>query len=255
MIGFSMTRRTATSHRPAAAGPRPAAPQRDSRAAGADGAALDKLAHWIASGALPEVTPTQQARSLRSTLAMLDAGRALLADRPLEELAVEAVCERAGTTVGAFYGRFDSKLAFFVTLQRVQTLHSQETLAGFHERRAKDDVDLDSLCAEIVQLTVANFRANVGVLRASLQHTREGRWAVFKASGDRFRAALLDKLGPHLRALPPATRRLRILFAYEALAGVLVHATLNDPGPLGIDDQQLAVELKRLIKSYLIAPA
>jgi AcrR family transcriptional regulator len=228
-------------------------PRKPSKASTISDGQLADLGAWSAEGLLPELIPSQQERSLRTAAAMLETGRRLLVDRSLEDLSVELICEQSGTTVGAFYGRFESKLAFFTTLQRVQVINSQTTLNGFMDRHAKGKADLDTLCEDMVRLTVNNFRANVGVLRASLQHTQEGMWRPFKQSGDRYRVALLDKFSPHL-AHPPEVRRLRILFAYEALAGVLVHATLNDPGPLGLHDDRLEGELVRLVKSYLKAP-
>lgn len=229
------------------------APRKASKASTISEGHLADLGAWSTQGLLPELIPSQQERSLRTAAAMLETGRRLLVDRSLEDLSVELICEQSGTTVGAFYGRFESKLAFFTTLQRVQVINSQTTLNGFMDRHAKSKADLDTLCEDMVRLTVDNFRANVGVLRASLQHTQEGMWRPFKQSGDRFRVALLEKFSPHL-AHPPEVRRLRILFAYEALAGVLVHATLNDPGPLGLHDERLEGELVRLVKSYLKAP-
>jgi AcrR family transcriptional regulator len=214
---------------------------------------LQELGDWIEQGLLPEVVPTRQQRSLRSALAMLDAGRSLLQDRSLEDLSIEAVCQAAGTTVGAFYGRFEHKLAFFITMQRIQTMRSQAVIGDLVRRHASDSAGLDALCEEMVSITVRNFRSNQGVLRASLQHTKEGMWDLFKESGNRYRAVLEKQIAPHLGAHRPSVRRLRILFAYQALAGVLVHATLNNPGPLGLDDDQLIPELVRLVRAYLTA--
>jgi len=216
-------------------------------------AALQEFGEWIEQGLLPEVVPTHQRRSLRSALAMLEAGRRLLQLRSLEDLSIEAVCHAAGTTIGAFYGRFENKQAFFVTMQRMQTIRSQAVIGDMVRRDAQGAVGFDALCAELVSRTVQNFRSNQGVLRASLQHTKEGMWDLFKASGDRYRAMIEKQLAPHLKHLSPAQRRLRILFAYQSLAGVLVHATLNDPGPLSLDDERLVPELVRLVRSYLLA--
>jgi AcrR family transcriptional regulator len=217
-----------------------------------DDAALGELGRWIDEGLLPELVPTHQGRSLRNALAMLDAGRELLHDGGLEELSVEAVCQLAGTTVGAFYGRFENKQAFFLTLQRVQTMRSQHLLSEFSLRHSGGGSTLDVLVREMVELTVRNFRVNAGVLRASLQHTQEGMWKVMKASGDRHRKAFVDAIAP-LLDLPRETARMRVLFAYQALAGVLVHATLNNPGPLGLEDDALATELARLLNAYVRA--
>lgn len=215
---------------------------------------LDELREWIADGRLPELVPTQQARSLRTALAMVEAGRHLLRDRSLEDLSVEMVCRAAGTTVGAFYGRFENKHAFFVTMERIQTIHSEAIFAHFSRRHKGSPSSLDELCQDMVGLTVNGFRSNLGVLRAALQHTREGMWELFKTSGDRYRVELIARISPHLTHLPPKERKLRILFAYQTLAGTLVHAALNNPGPLSFEDDALVIELGRMVKAYLKAP-
>jgi len=76
---------------------------------------------------------------------------------------------------------------------------------------------------------------------------------VIKKSGDRYRVILVELLSPYLSSVPPSERRLRILFAYQALAGVLVHAVLNNPGPLALEDDRMRDELFRLVKAYLLA--
>lgn len=217
-------------------------------------AALTELANWIDQALLPELIPTRQGRSLRTALAMLEAGRTLLQDRSLEELSIEAVCQAAGTTVGAFYGRFENKLAFFVTMQRLQTIRTQLIIGEFIQKYGDGHAGIAELCEQMVLLTVHTFRSNQGVVRASLQHTKEGMWDLFRQSGDRLRVVMEKHLGPHLTQLPAEARRLRILFAFQSIAGILVHATLNDPGPLGLDDPRLIPELVRLVHGYLLAP-
>lgn len=214
-------------------------------------AVLQEFRSWMEQGLLPEMQPTRQKRSLQSALAMLEAGRTLLQDRSLEDLSIEAVCRTAGTAIGAFYGRFENKLAFFITMQRLQTIRSQSAYAGFAARDVEKAPDFEALCEEMVLLAVQNFRANHGLLRASLQHTNEGMWDVFKQSGNRYRLLLEKQFAPYVQAKSPEETRMRILFSYQAVIGVLVHATLNDPGPLGIDDEQLVPELTRLAAAYL----
>lgn len=184
---------------------------------------------------------------------MLEAGRTLLLDRSLEALTIETVCRTSKTTIGAFYGRFESKEAFFVTLQRVQTLQADDMVAEFTARQSRGPMNVDRLCEDMVHLAVSNFRFYGGVLRAALQHSREGMWDVYKAQGDRYRSVLVDQLSPRLEHLPLAQRRLRILFAYQALAGTLVHIVLNDPGPLHLHDEALTAELVRMARAYLQA--
>jgi len=115
---------------------------------------------------------------------MLDAGREIISEGTYEDLSVEAVCQLAGTTVGTFYGRFENKEKFFVTLQRLQSFRSQALLAQVIDRHSKGKPNLDRLVQDMVELMVGHFRSNFGIMRASLQHTKEGMWQVLKASGD-----------------------------------------------------------------------
>jgi AcrR family transcriptional regulator len=212
-------------------------------------AALQELGEWIAEGRLPEVIPTRQERSLRSTLAMLEAGRMLLLDRSLEELSIEMVCERASTTVGTFYGRFENKQAFFVTMQRMQLIRSEAALNELADQH--ENASLETLCRDMVIYMVGVFRSHFGVLRASLQHTREGMYDIHKSAGDRNRPVFTAALSPHLGHLAPRQRKLRIHFAYQVVAGTLVHVALNNPGPLKLDDDALVDELARMVLAYL----
>jgi len=214
---------------------------------------LTEIEAWASQGALPEMKPSRQKRSASTAAALIEAGRKLLHDRSLEDLSIEAVCANAQTTVGAFYGRFEDKQHFFQTLQRVQTMRTEQSIRDFVARHPQGASSLDALCLDIVDEAIRNFRSNLGVMRASLQHSKEGMWEVIKKSGDRYRVILVELLSPYLSAVPPDVRRLRILFAYQALAGVLVHAVLNNPGPLALEDDQIRDELFRLVKAYLLA--
>ncbi len=211
---------------------------------------LEELAQYLDQGLLPEVVPTRQERSLRSALAMLSAGRELLLDRGLNELSIEAVCELTGTTVGSFYGRFGSKEAFFQSLQRLMLIRSQARLARKLEEYKHAEVSIEGVVRDIVHLGLETFRTDQGVMRASLQHAKNGLWRPIKAGGDRYRAALVEIMLP-LLPLPAEVARLRVLFAYQAFTGVLVSTVLNNPGPLGLDDEALGPELERLINAYL----
>jgi len=214
---------------------------------------LTEIEAWASQGCLPEMRPSRQKRSASTAAALIDAGRKLLHDRSLEDLSIEAVCASAKTTVGAFYGRFEDKQHFFLTLQRVQTMRTEQSIRDFVARHPPGASSLDALCLDIVDEAIGNFRSNLGVMRASLQHSKEGMWEVIKKSGDRYRVILVELLSPYLSSVPPGERRLRILFAYQALAGVLVHAVLNNPGPLALEDDQIRDELFRLVKAYLLA--
>lgn len=127
-----------------------------------DGERLQQLRRWIDECRLPEVAPTRQERSLRSALAMVDAGREIIGRATFDDLSVEAVCDLAGVTVGTFYCRFQSKESFFITLQRLQSFRSQAKLAEVMRRHGGGNANVDALVEDMVSLMVGHFRENFG---------------------------------------------------------------------------------------------
>ncbi|QIG41215.1 TetR/AcrR family transcriptional regulator [Microbacterium sp. 4R-513] len=78
------------------------------------------------------MVPTRRRDATRQRL--LDAAAEVFAEVGLDAASVEAVCERAGFTRGAFYSNFDSKDELFLELARRVT---HERLAAVQERVAE----------------------------------------------------------------------------------------------------------------------
>jgi len=209
---------------------------------------------WLQAGCLPEIKPGVQQRSARTAFALLESGAALMRERALDALSIEEICSGAGATVGAFYGRFEDKMGFFSALQRLTCLRSEAALESFMQQHPGDEATLESLCRAMVAMSVQRYRANVGVYRAALKHSDEGAWEPFRRLGDLYRQRLVELLAPHLPALAEPARALRIRFAYQVMVGTLVHATLNAPGPVQLDDPAMIDELADLVLGYLRSP-
>jgi AcrR family transcriptional regulator len=212
-----------------------------------------QFAQWVREGRLPELRAGVQQRSLRTAHALFASAFRLLRGRPFDALSVQEICAGAGATEGAFYGRFDDKRSFFVAMQRITVLRSEEALAAFVADAAGRDVPFERLCRMFVSMTVERYRANVGIYRAALQHADDGAWTLFRELGDTYRRTLTELLAPHLAHVPAGRRALRTQFAYQIVVGTLVHATLNDPGPLHLDDDALVGELSDVVVRYLSA--
>lgn len=215
---------------------------------------LDAFRQWLAQGLLPEVQPSQQQRSVKTAFALIKAGETLLMDRSFESLSIEDVCAKAGTTVGAFYGRFENKQAFLVAMQRYASLRGAARLQDFFEQKTAENAPLDDICRALVSMQVKGYRANLGVMRSSLRHQEDGMWDIFRELGDRQRAVLTELISPHLVHLPQAQRALRIQFSHQLMVGMLVHATLNNPGPVHLQDASLIQELTTMLTAYLSSP-
>src|ERR1700742_558077 len=91
---------------------------------------------------LPGVAPSRQKRSRETTLALLEAGAAMLRTRSLAELSIEALCAEVGATVGAFYSRFESKDAYFNALMALAARDGDRRVAEMAADKSGRDKDL-----------------------------------------------------------------------------------------------------------------
>ncbi|CCD93769.1 conserved hypothetical protein [Bradyrhizobium sp. ORS 375] len=207
----------------------------------------------IAQVDLPGVTPSRQQRSRETTLALLTAGAELLRTRSLAELSISELCADIGATVGAFYSRFDSKEAYFNALLALTLQDGREQLLRLPPVGSVQPGELDAQCRLLVRGTVLWMRRHRGVLRAALMRSEDGpnNWTGFKELAQVLsqRAALLLRSpapgGSTRRRKPAATaeERKTVAFGVQVVLGTLVNAILNDPGPLSIDDDEIADRL------------
>jgi AcrR family transcriptional regulator len=204
---------------------------------------------------LPGVTPSRQKRSREMTLALLQAGAEMLRTRSLSELSIEALSNKVGATVGAFYSRFDSKEAYFNALIELAARDGDRELLLMAETELFKGVDLAGLCGILVSGITAWIRNHEGVLRAALQHggTRPDRWTPFK----RRARAMTERATPLLLAAMgkgrEAAKKRSIAFGFQVVFGTLVNAILNDPGPVSLRDGEMEARLGRCLLQTLQA--
>lgn len=174
----------------------------------------------------------------------------------MQELSIVDLCSRIGMTTGAFYSSFDSKEAFFEALQ---CSACEERVPEFDEllKELDDDaLSLDEICTRFVRYVVNHARRDHGLLRASLLHkpsSREDHWQPFRELGTRYKETLVRKLAPHLKHLPARARNLRIRFANQVIFSVIIHAVLNRPGPLALEDEAFIAQTSLMVIAYLRA--
>jgi AcrR family transcriptional regulator len=203
----------------------------------------------------PGVTPPRQQRSRETTAALLRAGAEMLRTRSLAELSIEALCAEVGATVGAFYSRFESKEAYFNALVELAARDGNALLSQVMRNDRPKDLDLGKLSRLLVDGIVGWMRAHQGVLRAALQHddTRPDRWTRFKELA---RATLAAATPPLLGAMGKGRRAAKartIAFGFQVVFGTLVNAILNDPGPLSLHDDEMALRLSHCLLQLLEA--
>jgi AcrR family transcriptional regulator len=200
---------------------------------------------WLAVRDLPGILPTQQRRSQETTVALLEAAAAMLRERSLDELSIEDLCKRVGVTIGAFYGRFESKDAFFSALM---ALAVKRTIAAVRAAVADEDnleTGLEAACRRVVEVAVDVVRRNVGVVRAAAQYESvyPERWGTVRTTG----TAMVDLATPLLLARMgrgrTAAKTRSIGFAFQMMFGTLCNAVLHKPKLVALEATEMVDRL------------
>ncbi|MGG7566808.1 TetR/AcrR family transcriptional regulator [Rhodovulum sp. DZ06] len=155
--------------------------------------------------ALPGVKPAEQARSRALRDRFVDAGRAQLLHRRADDLSVPELARAAGSSVGGFYSRFETKEAFFAFLRaRMQAEHDAAFARALAPERLAG-APLPEAAAAFVDCMIGLYTGPWrGVLReacARLQDRPED-WSPLRARG----AALGDRLAAALAETRDETR-------------------------------------------------
>ena len=200
---------------------------------------------WVAVRDLPGILPTQQRRSQETTVALLEAAAVMLHERSLDELSIEDLCKRVGVTIGAFYGRFENRDAFFSALM---SLAATKALAAVRAAVADEDnpgTGLEEACRRIVEVAVNVVRRNVGVVRAASQYESiyPERWGTIRTTG----SAMVDLAKPLLLARMGrgrvAAKERSIGFAFQMMFGTLINAVLHKPKLVSLDEPEMVDRL------------
>ena len=196
---------------------------------------------WVAVRDLPGILPTQQRRSQETTVALLEAAAVMLHERSLDELSIEDLCKRVGVTIGAFYGRFENRDAFFSALM---SLAARKALAAVRAAVADEDnlgTGLEEACRRVVEIAVDVVRRNVGVVLAASQYESiyPERWGTIRTTG----SAMVDLAKPLLLARMGrgrvAAKERSIGFAFQMMFGTLINAVLHKPKLVSLDEPEM----------------
>jgi AcrR family transcriptional regulator len=169
----------------------------------------------------------------------------MLRERSLDELSIEDLCKRVGVTIGAFYGRFESRDAFFSALM---SLAARRALAAVRAAVADEDhlaTGLEQACRKVVEVAVDVVRRNVGVVRAAAHYesTYPEQWGTIRATGSAVvnlaRPLLLARMG---RGRAAAKQR-SIGFAFQMMFGTLISAVLHKPKLVSLDEPEMVDRL------------
>jgi AcrR family transcriptional regulator len=208
--------------------------------------------HWV--------RPPRQARSQRTLDRILDAAEALVAEKGFEDATVAEVVRRAGSSVGAFYSRFQDKEGLLYALyeryheEAVATANLALDPARWEGRGASE------ILSAVVHFLVRIYRERRGLVRAFV--VRNHGDAEFRARQDRLSHHVSDRLSALLLARrseigrpdPERAAPFALMLAVSAIESAILFGELRS-SELSLSDSELAAELIHACLAYLcIAP-
>ncbi|AQV98399.1 TetR family transcriptional regulator [Cupriavidus necator] len=217
-----------------------------------------RAAAQTAEAAEPALRPPRQLRSEETLAKMIQAGRDLIEQHANFDLVlIGDVIRTAGTSTGAFYGRFKDKDGFIASVLD----------AAFAEMRAEADKAIrddeawaqgtaSELAARIVSYYVDMSRQNQGMFKAVLRHfaardpdANPMRWL------DRHVQSLVVPVLAHKmqpQTLGDSESEVRI--AMQMVVGTITLTLLTDPGPLRFDGDLIETKLTAMLQRFLRLP-
>src|SRR5262245_40296795 len=106
----------------------------------------------------PSARPPRQSRSRATLDRLLDATATLLAEKPFDEASVAEIARRAGTSVGAFYGRFPDKESLLDSFDERFFELARASCDEFFDSPAWSAASLEDSVGQLISLLVANHR-------------------------------------------------------------------------------------------------
>ncbi|MGO4715380.1 TetR/AcrR family transcriptional regulator [Bradyrhizobium sp. 2TAF24] len=200
-----------------------------------------EITGWPLVQDLPGIRPTRQRRSQETTVALLETGAAMLRDCSFDALSIDELCGRLGVTIGAFYGRFESKDAFFAALMSLVTRRCLVAIDAALTDDDRTEASLAAVCHDVVAVVTAAIRDNAGVLRAAMQYkaVQPGRWLTVSETGSAIVALAMPRLLARMGRGRRAAKERTIAFAFQMVFGTLINAIQNKPRTVGIEAEEM----------------
>ncbi|MEM7409847.1 MAG: TetR/AcrR family transcriptional regulator [Myxococcota bacterium] len=205
------------------------------------------------------VRPPQQARSQETLERILDAAEQLVGEKGFDDTPISEIVSRAGSSVGAFYSRFDDKSAL---LHALYERYVQQALATADEALDPSrwaGASVAEIIDAVVRFLVEIYRDQGGLIRAFVMRNHVD--PSFQARRERLSHRVSEGLSELLLAHPDEIAHPDPARA-AAFGMTLVFSTLDNTmlfgemrsGAFQLSDEDLATELTRTYLAYLGIP-
>jgi AcrR family transcriptional regulator len=202
------------------------------------------------------VHPPQQVRSQETLDRILTAAEALVAEKGFEDTPVSEIVRRAGSSVGAFYARFDDKDALLHALSVRFVDQAMATADSALDPARWQGAQVPQILRAVVRFLVSIYREQDGIIRAFVMRNRTD--PEFRARQDRLSLYVNTRVSELLLARaaeirhpdPERAVRFGLTLVFSALEDVMLFGELRSSA-LTLSDDEFAGELTRAYIAYL----
>ena len=202
------------------------------------------------------IHPPQQVRSQATLTRILLAAEELVAEKGFEDSSVSEIVQRAGSSVGAFYSRFEDKQALLHALSNRFVEQAMATADAALDPVRWEDASIPQILRAVIRFLVTIYRQQRGIIRAFV--IRNHADAEFRARQDRLThyvdervcELLLARTDEILHPNPELAIHFGLILVFSALQDVMLFGELRSRG-LAFSDEEFATELTRAYLAYL----
>ena len=202
------------------------------------------------------ITPPQQSRSQQTLDRILATAETLIAEKGFEDTPISEIVRHAGSSVGAFYSRFEDKHALLHAISGRFVEQAMATADSALDPKRWNDAPIDEVLRSVVRFLVSIYREQAGLLRAFVirNHTdpefrvRQERLTLYVNRG--VRELLLARDGEIGHPDPERAVRFILTLIFGSLEYVMLFGDMRS-GELTMPDDQYASELASACLAYL----
>ncbi|MGH0030415.1 MAG: TetR/AcrR family transcriptional regulator [Myxococcota bacterium] len=205
------------------------------------------------------IRPPQQARSQETLDRILDAAERLVTEKGFEDTPVSEVVQRAGSSVGAFYTRFEDKDALLHALYDRYYEQALATADHALDPQRWDGAPVDAIVPTVVGFLVEIYREQGGLIRAFVSRTqkdptfRARREQLYHHVSERLAGLLLARQAEIHHPHPDRAAAFGLSLVFSTLDSVLLFGEMRS-GAFVLSDEEFARELSRAYLAYLGIP-
>lgn len=201
----------------------------------------------------------KQARSRRTLDRIVGAALDLLAERGIEGTGVHDIVERAGSSVGSFYARFESKEDLLLYLEERLWTDAEERWTDAVESGGWEELPLEGVLEAVVRILLQAHRVGARQRRALAErHGDAGGGEAARRFRARLAADLQALLLRHRSRIDHPDPERAVLIGLAVLVGAIREveesSTLAEALP-DLDDDASVRELTRVALGYFGPPA